>query len=256
MASRTPTLLIDGDLLLWRVLSGHETDIDWGDGVSTLHTDHREVKKTIRRIIRGWTEEFGTKDVKVALSGSKNFRHDIYPDYKGNRTGRKPLGWKPIRDWLYSTGKCRQVEGLEADDLLGIWATSGKYHDPIIISDDKDFRQIPGRTYSPRSGELRTIGLEEADYYHLEQSLVGDRVDNYPGCPGVGPVKAGAILRSVGARGDTPWDAVVAAYAAAGLSESDALTQARLAKILRVSDYDFKKKEPILWLPASTVAEN
>jgi DNA polymerase-1 len=34
-----------------------------------------------------------------------------------------------------------------------------------------------------------------------------------------------------------------------GLSEEYMLRQARLARILRASDYDFKRKEPILWLP-------
>ena len=45
------------------------------------------------------------------------------------------------------------------------------------------------------------------------------------------------------------WAAVVATYEKAKLSEGDALTQARVARILRASDYDFKRKEPILWQP-------
>jgi DNA polymerase-1 len=45
------------------------------------------------------------------------------------------------------------------------------------------------------------------------------------------------------------WAAVVAAYEKAGLTEQDALTQARLARILRYSDWDNEKKEPILWTP-------
>jgi len=252
MASRTPTLLIDGDLLLWRYLSGHERDIDWGDGVSTLHVNHEEVRGSIRAVIRKWRTDLGAGDVRVALSGSRNFRKELYPDYKGNRTGRKPIGFKPLRDWLFSTGKCRSVEGIEADDLLGIWATGGKIRDPIIVSSDKDFRQIPGRLFNPSTEELLTVSPGDADHHHMHQCLTGDRADNYPGCPGVGPKRADDILAQCRESGQLPWISVVAAYERAGLGEPEALLQARLARILRVDDFDFEKKEPILWQPASS----
>jgi DNA polymerase-1 len=93
-----------------------------------------------------------------------------------------------------------------------------------------------------------TISEAQADYYHMFQTLVGDTSDGYKGCPGVGKVKAEALLSD---HDRSHWDIVKAAYEKAKLTEQDALTQARLARILRWSDWDNTKKEPILWTPTS-----
>src|SRR5262249_40632645 len=118
----------------------------------------------------------------------------------------------------------------------------------IIVSADKDMKTIPGEHYDPNKRELGvvTVSRLEADGYHMMQTLTGDTTDGYTGCPGVGPKKAEKIL------GDEPhlwWHRVVEAYDKAGLSEAEALTQARVARILRATDYDFKLKKPILWTP-------
>ena len=241
-----PTLLIDGDIVLHRVLASQETDVDWGDGVSTIFSDHAECKRHIRRTIRKWCEKFDTKSYRLALSGSANFRKDLDPDYKGNRTGRKPVGWKPLKDWLFSQGNTRTLGGVEADDLLGIWATHGVIQNTIIISDDKDLRSIPGKLYVPRLDEVIDISVEEADQYHMEQTLTGDRTDNYKGCPGFGEKKSAALF----AKAEGPlWPLIVKCFEKAGLTEDDALLQARLARILRFEDYDMVNKKPILWSP-------
>jgi DNA polymerase-1 len=60
----------------------------------------------------------------------------------------------------------------------------------------------------------------------------------------VGPVKAERILAH-----QDHWNAVLNAYEKAGLSEQDALVQARVARILRASDYDFKERKVKLWEP-------
>lgn len=243
-------ILIDGDLLLHTVSSATEQETDWGNGIHTLHANEEQGKVLLRMRINEYREKFGDPTV-VAFTDSVNFRKAIAEDYKGNRRGRKPIAYLTYKAFLEENYKCITVPTLEADDVLGIIATKRKDDDPVIISDDKDFRQIPGRVYSPRSGELRTISVEEGDYYHLQQTLVGDRVDNYPGCPGVGEVKARAVLS--GELGPT-WDAVKLCYERAGKSEADALQQARLARILRIEDYDYDKREVILWTPSTAAS--
>jgi DNA polymerase-1 len=132
---------------------------------------------------------------------------------------------------------------------MGVLATHPKTVrecQPIIISQDKDMQTIPTQVW--RQGELMTISEAQADYYHMFQTLVGDTSDGYKGCPGVGKVKAEALLSD---HDRSHWDIVKAAYEKAKLTEQDALTQARLARILRWSDWDNTKKEPILWTPTS-----
>lgn len=148
-----------------------------------------------------------------------------------------------VRELAEAKWPSYKYPGLEADDVLGIWATRGGI-DPIIVSDDKDLKTIPGKLY--RQGELEEIDPVFADYYWLSQTLTGDTADGYPGCPGIGAVKAEKVLK--GCKG-TMWEAVVEAYEKAGLTAEDALIQARLARILRASDWDATKKEVILWTP-------
>lgn len=104
-------------------------------------------------------------------------------------------------------------------------------------------RSIPCPFYNFIQDTFHKTTQAEADYQFLYQTLVGDATDNYKGCPKIGEVGAKRILDK-----DCSWDAVVAAYEKAGLSEEEALTQARVARILRYEDVgkDFK---PILWTP-------
>ena len=104
-----------------------------------------------------------------------------------------------------------------------------------MISGDKDFRSIPCRFYDFMRNEYYNTTLKEANYFHLYQTLIGDTVDNYKGCPKVGEVKAKRILDN-----EPTWEAVVRAYEANGLTEEDALENARLAFILRKGYYNKK----------------
>ena len=90
--------------------------------------------------------------------------------------------------------------------------------------------------------ELLEISEADADRYFLTQVLTGDITDSYKGVPGIGPKKAEAIL------GPRPhWGAVEKAYIDAGLTRDDAITQARLARILRWTDW--AEGGPKLWTP-------
>jgi len=75
------------------------------------------------------------------------------------------------------------------------------------------------------------------------QTLMGDSTDNYKGCPKVGLKTAEKILAE-----NSTWETVVAAFEKAGLSEEDALENARLARILRDGEYNNETGEVKLWL--------
>ena len=115
-----------------------------------------------------------------------------------------------------------------------------------MVSQDKDMKTLPVTVWD--GCDLVTYSEAEADYWHLFQTLTGDKTDGYPGCPGMGPVKAETILKQIPY--DVPaWPVVVKMYEKAKLTEADAIKQARLARILRWSDWNAKEKKPILWQP-------
>lgn len=172
----------------------------------------------------------GEYKVILAFTDKNNFRKKILPSYKANRAGkRKPLGYFKVRDWLMENYYCKIIENLEADDVIGLIATSSN---AIIVSGDKDFKSVPGKFYDFCRDEFYEISEEEANYNHLYQNLVGDTADNYKGCPGVGPVSAKKILDA-----NPTWEAVVEQFKKKGLTEEDALVQARVAFILRDGYY-------------------
>lgn len=227
-------LLIDGDILLYQTASAVEEEIDWGDDIWTLHGDLSAARHTADVTLRRLYNRLGgSADILIMFSDPNlNWRKQVLPSYKSNRRGsRKPVVYKPLKDYLMETRECYQFPSLEGDDVLGLFASD----DTIIVSDDKDMKTIAGRLYVPHTDEELTITPEEADRNHLRQTLTGDTVDGYKGCPRVGPVGAEKILQ------EGTWDEVVDAYAQRGLSEKVALQQATVAYILRKGDYDTER---------------
>jgi DNA polymerase-1 len=237
-------VLIDGDILCYTTAAAVEKPVDWGNDLWTLHSDFKEAKQRVDVDIVEFVETLGGTKFTVCLSDSENFRKQLYPEYKSNRVGvRKPVVFSALRDYLIDNWDCQFWPRLEADDVMGILAT-GK-DECVIVSADKDLRTVPTKVYNPSKPDLGVIDVSEteADRNHLIQTLTGDRTDGYPGCPGIGPARAEKIV-------DGGWDAVVDAYAKAGLNEATALTQARLARILRKGDYVRKTGLVKLWAPA------
>lgn len=240
------TLLIDADILVYRAISATEHEVEWEPDVWTLTTDLKDARDAFELALTNILDESPTPDFKLCFSDRENFRKELNPTYKGNRAGvRKPVGFKPFREEIISRYDGIIKPKLEADDVIGILATKPGT-DFIIISDDKDLRTIPGAHLI--DGYVVNIGDNEADLKFYTQVLTGDNADGYPGCPGIGPKKAEEILNKAG---DKPWEAVVNAYTKAGLTEEDAILQARMARILRWSDWNSGTQEVRLWNPSN-----
>ena len=249
-------VFVDGDILVYKIASATERSIDWGEDWWGLYADLKEARQLLDEsyktllldIIESYKYSYRSLedpilDTKVVLSDpSNNWRTDILPSYKNNRAGkRKPVLWSELRHYLIDKYKAIIWPRLEADDVIGILATRHS----IIASEDKDFQTIPCLLYQPSTSVFRKITKREADRSHLIQTLMGDSADGYKGCPGIGIVGAQRILQK------GTWEEVVDAYTKAGLDEGDALTQARVAHILR-SEKEYKKIERRvrLWGPS------
>lgn len=247
--------LIDADGILYAAALEGQTTCD-GE-VLQLLDDEAIYRRCMERVEEQAALLGDCPQVFLCLSDRGSFRKDILPTYKANRkSGSRPIRLDALRAAVVEEGQGYPVyliEGLEADDVCGIVSTrfQKEGYEVVIVSPDKDLLSIPGLTLTPK-GVLSEVTEERADYWHLYQTLIGDTTDNYKGCPGVGPKKAEALLEAVALfKGEDVWDFIVSAFEQQGQSEEEALTQARVARILRASDWDSEKKEVILWHPHS-----
>lgn len=283
------TALIDGDIFIFTAASANEYETQWEPWLWTLHADLPAAIAQFRDMVDTITTDLEADRVVVAITDEHNWRKDVMPTYKHQRVSkRKPVIYKAMREFVAEEYQTYQRPGLEGDDILGILSTHSHLieGEKIIVSLDKDMKSIPGLLLNDGharkamaqfggrySDHIQTVTVEEADHFHRLQTLTGDITDGYPGCPGIGPVRAeklladGLVLESrertvmrgarkgeqeitwEGTRPGTPWEIIVSAYRSMGLTEEVALLNARVARIARANDYDFQSKEIKLWLP-------
>ena len=242
-----PAVLVDADIVCFQFASLNEVEYQWDEELASKVIDQDRAIDDLEVFIRDLKKELKAEETIFCFSTAPNWRYDVYPSYKSNRKKEKPSLFYQLKDHVLTNYQCKVKPSLEADDVIGIMATlkPGKY---IIASIDKDLNQIPGKHFNWRTGEMTNVSLEEADRFFYRQVLTGDPTDGYPGCPGIGPKTADRILDDAG---ENPWPVIVKTYEAKGLTEEDALVQARVARILRKTEYDFKAKKPKLWVPPS-----
>lgn len=260
MKPNSAHLLIDGDVFIYMAAAATEKIINFDGDNCFILGSLTEAKEVFLSKLEAIFSACGSKSFTITLSCDEgNFRKTIYPKYKSNRAGKpRPVVLKFLREWVECNYPCFKRKNLEGDDVLGILATSSviiKNKTKIVVSVDKDMKTIPCVYYDVGKNVKSVISYNDANYNHMLQTLTGDSADGYPGCAGVGIKTAEKIL--IGRNSyNSMWEAVLSAYKKAGLSEDDALTQARLARILRNYDYDFKNKTPRMWSIASEQAFN
>ena len=238
-------LLIDCDYIVYKCCAATETEIDFGEDLIVVTSNFSEAYNNVKRELTKIQQEFGGfDDIILFFTSPNNFRKKILPEYKGHRQRKKPCGFKRVINNLKLEYKVSIKDTLEADDTMGIYAT--KYPGNLLVSPDKDMRQIPGELYDFK--ERVTITPEEGARWHLIQTMAGDNTDGYSGVPGIGVKKAEKIFEEKG----YSWKTVVETFLEKEMTEKDALINARLARILTTDDYDYEKKEPILWTPSAS----
>jgi hypothetical protein len=205
-----------------------------------------------------------------------NFRYDIAKSkpYKGTRKDLKPFHFKNLIAYATANYEVRAIEGLEADDAICIEQMTRTHTHPsktdpfyltepnatIICSRDKDLKQCLGWHYGWECGLQPSFGPRFVTYlgelslqetplklngtgisYFYAQLLMGDSVDNIPGCPGIGPRKAYNLLSGLDSKLEM-FKAVKQAYKDAGKDEEYLLEQGRLLWMIREVDLG-----PVMW---------
>ena len=243
-------LLLDADMLLFQAVVSAEVEIEWSTDIITTHLPVKEAQFIFNELLETKRNQAQAERFTLCWTASENFRKDVAPTYKAHRTRydrRKPVGYKAVRCWAEQQFLSECWYRLEADDVLGILSTRHPYK-TVIWSGDKDLKQIPG-LHLDNEGNIFHISQLEADVYFYRQALTGDSTDGYPGCPGVGPKTAERLIEEAGFDEAAAWRTVVQQYKKKGFGADYALTQARLARILRDTEYTFDEVQ--LWTPTS-----
>ena len=249
------TILLDADIVAYKVSINAEQSFDFnGDGDVAVSLDEAAALRGVDRYVTDYADKLGATNIIVCLTDpDANWRVQLNPTYKSNRKNLQPpalLG--VVKGYLSTEYKSFIRPRLEADDVMGILATHPSLIEgrKIIVSEDKDMRTIPAQVFAPNRGELGVLEVSEldADRFHMWQTMVGDTVDGYAGARGIGPNSEFAEEIVTAPREDL-WDIVIEAFASVGLTEDDAIMQARMARILRSEDYNLKTKGIRLWSP-------
>tara|TARA_R100000008_G_scaffold68119_2_gene45304 strand:+ start:474 stop:1223 length:750 start_codon:yes stop_codon:yes gene_type:complete len=242
-------LLIDADYIVYKACAATETEIDFSDDVILVTSNFSDAYTAVERELTKLKDKFESfSDIILFFSDSVNFRKEVLDSYKGHRNRKKPCGYKRVINKLKENYRTVIKPSLEADDALGIYATDNPGN--IIISPDKDMKQIPGTLYN--LDEVFTVSPEDGAKWHLIQTCSGDQTDGYGGIPGIGVKRAEALFKKKGCS----WKTVIEAFKEKGLSEDDALINARLARILTNKDYDSQTQRVKLWTPATSYEVN
>lgn len=196
-------ILVDGSAYLFRAYHAlpHLTNKQ-GFPTSVLYGVSTMLKKL--------KEDFKPEQILIVFDAKgKNFRHEMYADYKANRTAMpEDLGIQiePLMELIEMMGfPLYRHTGVEADDVIGTLAHHAlkRNEETLIISGDKDLAQLlqPGvKIFDPmKNADINKAYLKEKSGINPEQvidflALTGDTSDNIPGLPGVGPKTAAKWL--------------------------------------------------------------
>lgn len=208
-ASQSPLILVDGSSYLYRAFfASQQADLRNSAGIPTGAI--RVVTSMLKSLIKQYPE---SPVVVIFDAKGKTFRDEIYSDYKAQRPPmpddlRSQIA--PIHKIVKAMGMPLIVEdGVEADDVIGTLARQASEQgvDTLISTGDKDMAQLVDKHVTLINTMTDTLmgieGVKEKFGIPPELiidflALMGDKVDNIPGVPGVGEKTALALLQGIG----------------------------------------------------------
>lgn len=202
-----PLILIDGSSYLYRAFHAYPDSMSNGD----IPTN---AVYGVVNMLRSMMRQFSTEKIVVIFDAKgKTFRDDLYPEYKANRPSMPDelrCQIEPLYNVIRAMGlPLISIPGVEADDVIGTLSSQASAAGmPVLISTgDKDMAQLVDENVTlintmtnvvmDREGVIEKFGIPPEliiDYL----ALMGDKVDNIPGVPGVGDKTATALLQGIG----------------------------------------------------------
>ncbi|NVC64700.1 DNA polymerase I [Vibrio sp. 05-20-BW147] len=202
-----PLILIDGSSYLYRAFHAYPGTMSNGE----IPTN---AVYGVVNMLRSMMRQFASDRIAVVFDAKgKTFRDDMYSEYKANRPPMPDdlrCQIEPLHQVIQAMGlPLIVIEGVEADDVIGTLAYQASLQGmPVLISTgDKDMAQLVDDNITlintmtnvvmDREGVIEKFGIPPEliiDYL----ALMGDKVDNIPGVPGVGDKTATALLQGIG----------------------------------------------------------
>ena len=202
-----PLILIDGSSYLYRAFHAYPGTMSNGE----IPTN---AVYGVVNMLRSMMRQFSSERIAVIFDAKgKTFRDEIYPEYKAHRPSMPDdlrCQIEPLHNVIRAMGlPLISIPGVEADDVIGTLASqASKAGIPVLISTgDKDMAQLVDDNVTlintmtnvvmDREGVVEKFGIPPEliiDYL----ALMGDKVDNIPGVPGVGDKTATALLQGIG----------------------------------------------------------
>lgn len=186
--------------------------------------------------------------VMVIGDNERNFRKELYPQYKGNRAQPKPLMYEMLLDYIVNKYNVITLPTIEADDVARIIYEDKKnfpFTEKVIASIDKDFYTVPEVNFLRDLRDdavVEYIPEETAKYNLMLQTIMGDATDGYGGIPTYGRTKAKKFLDEK----SRSWADVLELYQANGLTGDDYVANKYCAKLVGLANYDLEKGQVIL----------
>lgn len=193
-----PTLLIDGDIVLFQIGRVTEDITDFGDEQMESY-DMESALRLLESELDNIAKKTGfpREHMVFCLSSDSNFRKTFFPTYKGNRKNvKKPLGLKALREHCFEHKEKYETlffPNCEADDVMGYFGSIDP--DNIhIYSQDKDMFTIPCHQWDFKKNKfIRPTEIQSLRFLY-EQVLTGDAVDGYKGLPRYGKIKSKRVV--------------------------------------------------------------
>lgn len=150
--------------------------------------------------LQGLLNGVNVEEFNLFFTIGKNFRYDVYPEYKANRkNNEKPPFFNEVRDYLIKEYNGIHGYNLEADDLLVIYKNKliEKQQNYIVISTDKDINNLVGLNYDIKNNVARLVDQEFAATYFWKSMIIGDTADNIKGIPGKGLAYVNKLFETI-----------------------------------------------------------
>jgi 5'-3' exonuclease len=166
-----------------------DLDIILYKGLFACKDQYWEGIRACDNIVTSILDRFGNPRYELVISGKGNFRKQISSEYKANRKPEsRPKYLYEAKEYFKRYWGAIETVGEEADDYI---ARSYREGD-VIVTSDKDFRQLKAKIYNPWKDEL--VEITNPEYWFYYQMIVGDSADSIKTLPGYGPKKAEKIL--------------------------------------------------------------